>query len=329
MYMNKSVVYLFVSIFFLFISCEYQLGENFMDFEKRQVDSVAMSVDFYGPFIHDVENGTFVVENSGDAVCQIDPLPGFEIEKQIIRLGEMVWESNGTQCDFRLDVDLIPNGSYELSCEIIARMNSGTVAGQVGIEHYVEKRSWPLKVNARTETELPLLYRVNEEGLIEISWEVDEAFRDGFDHYRIEFTTLKKGANYIYTTRRSDFDIHSYADKRYAGEKGTYKVYLYFKAEADRPRSLGSLDLEQAKPQVQVEYRTKNHVRLSWTYPYRSAVDVVYGGEVVAEKVTDGMTEFSLAGQEAGMVELRFSPVDNWGYENANYTFNLENYPKR
>ena len=105
----------------------------------------------------------------------------------------MVWESNGTQCDFRLDVDLIPNGSYELSCEIIARMNSGTVAGQVGIEHYVEKRSWPLKVNARTETELPLLHRVNEEGLIEISWEVDEAFRDGFDHYRIEFTTLKKG----------------------------------------------------------------------------------------------------------------------------------------
>ena len=174
-----------------------------------------------------------------------------------------------------------------------------------------------------------MLHRVNEEGLIEISWEVDEEFRDGFDHYRIEFTTLKKGANYIYTTRRSDFDIHSYADKRYAGEKGTYKVYLYFKAEADRPRSLGSLDLEQAKPQVQVEYRTKNRVRLSWTYPYRSAVDVVYGGEVVAEKVTDGMTEFPLAGQEAGMVELRFSPVDNWGYENANYTFNLENYPKR
>ena len=59
--MNKSVVYLFVSIFFLFISCEYQLGENFMDFEKRQVDSVAMSVDFYGPFIHDVENGTVVM----------------------------------------------------------------------------------------------------------------------------------------------------------------------------------------------------------------------------------------------------------------------------
>ena len=53
--MNKSVVYLFVSVFFLFTSCEYRLGENFMDFEKWQADSVAMSVDFYGPFIHEAD----------------------------------------------------------------------------------------------------------------------------------------------------------------------------------------------------------------------------------------------------------------------------------
>ena len=64
--MNKSVVYLFVSVFFLFTSCEYRLGENFMDFEKWQADSVAMSVDFYGPFIHDWENKIFVVEHSGN-----------------------------------------------------------------------------------------------------------------------------------------------------------------------------------------------------------------------------------------------------------------------
>lgn len=166
--MNKSVVYLFVSVFFLFTSCEYRLGENFMDFEKWQADSVAMSVDFYGPFIHDWENKIFVVEHSGNAACQISPLPGFEVEKQIVRIGEMEWESDGTRCDFMLDVDLIPNGSYELSCEVFARTNNGTVAGQVGVERYVEKRSWPLKINARTESEFSLRHRVNEEGLIEI-----------------------------------------------------------------------------------------------------------------------------------------------------------------
>ena len=80
--MNKSVVYLFVSVFFLFTSCEYRLGENFMDFEKWQADSVAMSVDFYGPFIHDWENKIFVVEHSGNAACQISPLPDLRLRSR-------------------------------------------------------------------------------------------------------------------------------------------------------------------------------------------------------------------------------------------------------
>ena len=71
-----------------------------MDFEKWQADSVAMSVDFYGPFIHDLENKIFVVEHSGNAACQISPLLGLEVEKQIVRIGEMEWESDGTRCDF-------------------------------------------------------------------------------------------------------------------------------------------------------------------------------------------------------------------------------------
>ena len=62
-----------------------------MDFEKWQADSVAMSVDFYGPFIHDWENKIFVVEHSGNAACQIHPrsllcYPGFNLD----RLGEPV-----------------------------------------------------------------------------------------------------------------------------------------------------------------------------------------------------------------------------------------------
>ena len=71
----------------------------------------------------------------------------------------------------------------------------------------------------------------------------------------------------------------------------------------------------------------EDRIRLSWTYPYNSAVDVVYGGQIVAEKVTDRIAEFSLAGQEERVVELRFSPVGDWGYKNANYSFNLENCP--
>lgn len=66
------------------------------------------------------------------AACQISPLPGFEVEKQIVRIGEMEWESDGTRCDFMLDVDLIPNGSYELSCEVFARTIMGRLPDRSG-----------------------------------------------------------------------------------------------------------------------------------------------------------------------------------------------------
>ena len=42
--MRKSVVYLFVSVFFLFTSCEYQLGENFVEMERPSAGSVLSDV---------------------------------------------------------------------------------------------------------------------------------------------------------------------------------------------------------------------------------------------------------------------------------------------
>lgn len=144
MYMNKSVVYLFVSVFFLFTSCEYQLGENFVEMEKLPSDSVTLSVDFYGLAYYQAENA-YVIEHSGSAACEVYPLPGFKVEKLVVRLGEMEWESDEARCDFMLDVDRIPNGSYELSCEIFSRTNSGTVAGQVGTSNMRKSEVGPLR----------------------------------------------------------------------------------------------------------------------------------------------------------------------------------------
>ena len=239
MYMNKSVVYLFVSVFFLFTSCEYQLGENFVEMEKLPSDSVTLSVDFYGLAYYQAENA-YVIEHSGSAACEVYPLPGFKVEKLVVRLGEMEWESDEARCDFMLDVDRIPNGSYELSCEIFSRTNSGTVAGQVGIEQYAEKRSWPLKVCARTGSDKILRYQMDESGHPEIFWDVDESLRDGFDHFTIEYSY----DNMTYIRRSTRFDQRSFVDERYNAAGGTYEVYIYFKDETIRPYSLGKAVLE-------------------------------------------------------------------------------------
>ena len=239
MYMNKSVVYRFVSVLFLFTSCEYRLGENFVDLGRLQVDSVLTDVQFYG-FAYHQDEKAYVAENSGVASCELFISAGFEVERMIVRLCEMEWESTGKRCDFMLDMDRIPNGSYELSCEVFARMNSGTVAGQVGAEQYVEKRSWPLKINARTGSDKNLRYRMDENGHPEIFWDVDESLRDGFDHFTIEYSY----DNVVYIRRSNRFDQRSFVDETYAGAGGTYEVYIYFKDETIRPYSLGKAVLD-------------------------------------------------------------------------------------
>lgn len=237
----KRSVYLFVCVFFLFASCEYQLGENYLEVEKVRTDLVADHVEVYGSFIHNMENDAFEMEHSVKAAFHVYPLPGLKVEKLVVRLGEMMWESHEERCDFMLDVDRIPNGSYELSCEIYAWTNNGTVAGQVGAEQYMEKRSWPLRVNARTESDHLLEWRMTEEGYPEIGWEVDESLRSGFAYYTVEY----QHDHSTYIRRITDFDQRSFVDKEYAvGAGGTYRVYIYFKDEAVRPYSLGKAVLD-------------------------------------------------------------------------------------
>lgn len=237
MYMKKSVVYLFVSVFFLFTSCEYRLGENFVEMERHPADSVLM--DVYLNLSEEYEGG-YYVDKTCLASFTVYPFPGYKVEKCVIRLGKMEWESDDSRGDFFIDVDRIPNGTYELTCEVQASTNNGTVAGQVGAGHYVETRGWPVKVKARNESDHLLECRMTEEGYPEIFWEVDESLRAGFDHYTIEH-------NYDHMTyiRRSlDFDQRSFVDKTYDGVGGTYTVYIYFKDETIRPYSLGKVVLE-------------------------------------------------------------------------------------
>ena len=324
--MRKSVVYLFVSVFFLFMSCEYQLGENFVEMEKPSANSVLS--DVYLNLSKDYE-GRYYVNETQLVGYTVYLLQGYDVEKCVFRLGEMEWENADVIGDFLLDVNRIPNGNHDLVCEVHVRTNSGTVAGQLGTEHYIETRSWPLKVEARDETNLPLPNRVNEDGYLELSWEVDEALRSVFDHYTIELSV----SNYTYIRRSTNFDQRSFVDMNYIGAGCTYRVYIYFKDESIRPYSLGKIVLEQIDPQVKVEYPTAGKIRLSWSNPYRSLVDIVYQEKIVAEKVADGTAEFSVSDREIKdqSVELRFFSADGIAHPmtSFSYMFNLENKPEK
>lgn len=329
MYMKKKGVYLFVSMILLTTSCEYRVGENFVEMEEVSPDSTVASIQLN--LLKDDE-GVYHVDETQQVGYTVFSLPGYKVEKCVFRLEDMEWESEGSEGSFLLDVDKIRNGRHELTCEIVSGMNTGTVAAQMGMEYRTEERNWPVKVEAREETDLPLRHRVNEAGFLEISWDADESLRSSFDHYSIEFSVMRD-MHYTYVRKSSRFDERVFVDKDYAGGGATYTVYIYFKDETIRPYSLGKAVLEQVDPQVKAEYPGDGLVRLSWTNPYRSLVDVVYGGKVVASKVADGKAEFALDGQAAGgqVVELRFGSADGSTHvmTSFSYMFNLENGEKR
>lgn len=229
--MKKSVVYLFVSAFFLFTSCEYQLGENFVEAEKPPVNEELADVSLN---IHYPPGMPFEIEKSFMFGYDVF-LYGRKFESCVFRLGDLVWERKEKSGQFWLDVDQIPNGTYELACEVLYRSNSGSIADRFGTELSVAGKTWQVKVMARNETDHPLSYRINEEGHLELSWEVDESLRSEFDHYTIEFSR----DNYTYIRRSNRFDQRTFVDTTYDGGSGIYKVYIYFKDEAVRPYSLG------------------------------------------------------------------------------------------
>ena len=102
-----------------------------MDLGKNQVDSILKGVQFYG-FAYHPDEKAYIVENSGVVGCELYVPAGFEVERMIVCLGEMEWESNGTQCDFMLDVDRIPNGSYELRAKFSLRRITGRLPDKSG-----------------------------------------------------------------------------------------------------------------------------------------------------------------------------------------------------
>lgn len=234
--MKRSVVYLFVSVFFLFTSCEYQLGENFVEVEKPPVDKEQADVSLN---IHYPPDMAFEIEKSFMFGYDVF-LQGRKFESCIFRLGDLVWERKEKSGQFWLDVDQITNGRYELVCEVLSRSNSGSIADRFGTELSVARKTWQVKIMARNETDRPLAYRINEEGHLELSWEVDESLRSEFDHYTIEFTR----DNYTYIRRSNNFDQRTFVYTNYDGGHGIYKVYIYFKDETVRPYGLGIAVLE-------------------------------------------------------------------------------------
>lgn len=233
--MNKKVIYLFMSLFLLLAGCEYELGENYIDFEEPSKD---LKIDV-NLGLSENEQGQFVVKDSRVIGYEIN-LPDFQVTKCLFRLGNKSWEGKGAYGQFSIDTNQFPNNIYELSCEVYGKMANGSIFDQVGSEISLGKKTWPLRVLVSDASDRPLSYRLKENGLVEVWWEKDEKLRASFDHY--EVFVYRSKATWIY--HLNNFDQCSFEDYTYNDGPVTFEVYYYPKEVTGRPFSFGKAILD-------------------------------------------------------------------------------------
>lgn len=295
--MKKSVVYLFMSLLALFQGCEYGLEDNFVEMD---VPSKELKMDI-SLGLNENDEGQLMVTDAYLIDYEVK-VAGFVVRRCVFGMGGTTWEEEGSRGSFVIDPKLFPNNVYELSCEVYGKRGDGSVYDQAGDELLGGKQTWQVRVLTIDPSDRQLPYRVDEEGYLEVSWEKDENLRASFDHYKLIIS--RNHYNLVQTIKK--FDICSYVDDWYAGGDASYEVYYYPKEVTGRPRSLGRLELKQIDPGIEVTYPVSGKARFTWNTPYRSAVDVVYRGNVVAENVKDGSVEFPIVPFEGATDKAEF-----------------------
>lgn len=315
--MKRRVVYLFLSLFILLAGCEYETGENLVELEVPSADDVHAEIELWG-----VPVGEQIYIEGSTSIAYSIRVPGYRFLKCEFEIDDQKWEMEGASGDFYVNTDHLSNGMHELSCRIYLKTNSGSLLDQANGEAFIGEKTWPVKVFVRETGDIPLAYRVNEEGYIELSWETEEDLRAQFDHYRIVYSK----PHYSYERKIGSFDSRTFVDRGYVGEACTYEVFIYFKDESIRPYSLGKTELKAVDPQVKIEHLALDKVRLSWNNPYRSVASVYYKDKLIVDNVPNGSSvDIPIAGfsDVSQWIELRFKAfdvVDRW----MDYTYVVE-----
>lgn len=230
--MKRSVIYLFVSLFFVLTGCEYELMENYQDIEKPSEDT---EMDIYLN-IPDDGDGQLLIKDSYFVGYEINN-SDFYVNKCVFRLGNKRWEKEGRRGQFSIDKYQFPNNVYELSCEVYGKRNNGSISDQIGSEMLLGKKTWPLRVFVADPSDRQLSIWLNDNGCVEIAWEIDEKYRASFDHYEI----VVSRNNSTWTHWSKKFDLHSFEDYVQASGPVTYEVFYYPKEVTGRPFSLGKV----------------------------------------------------------------------------------------
>lgn len=246
--------------------CEMPFEDNFF-VDIPYEESAAIGID-----LNLKNDGERLIINAPTTLCYALSGFGKEIVEARFRMGNKEWVTQQKNGTIYLSETNFPAGSYQLTCELYLKSNSGSLADQMNAEYYAGKLSWPVVIDYSLQVPGMIGYSSTNERFLKLHWQEPQ------------FAFLKlKGYELTYTKAWDSRQITVgpaqlyWVDSLYVGEGAEYTLNAILE-DPDNGESLywqlGSLPLAQ-EIQTKSSVLTDGTVRFSWVTPYQSQFSIV------------------------------------------------------
>jgi len=271
--MNKLNAVIFTTIL-LFVACEYEpSGNNFLDLTPPEdYIPVEISLNDFDPsdtiYLYQITFISIKINSPKDLLQAVVLLDGQEYKN--------MWSDS---LGFLFYPEEIDAGAHQLTVKATFTSGSGSLAEMMGLEGYMGELSWNILVIHNPLDNYNVEYRINEEGFLEIFWNISVP-----DSY-IESYTITAGLTQENDITITDAKQKSFIDYGYVCRSAYYEIYTYFK---DGYLLRQTLSIDTPAPTIYFEDLGLDSFRVYWDKPFANGrFNLIMDNNTLASEIRD------------------------------------------
>ena len=323
--MKKTLNYLLFLLAISVAGCDMPLSDDFeqhITYEENVPISIVFNTNW--------ENGTMMLTGKDAFVI---PYSISALDKNIIEiemnLGNKKWEycqPNGELVIYR---DEMNDGNYTLTCNVIIKSGTGSLADQINNEFYGASFSLPVQVNRSLETPKRIRQYVSTDGFLALEWDKPEV-----GHLElIDYSLYYSGPGY-FNTETIAASENRYIDDKYAGEERYYQLTANLKDRYTNQIVTWIIDSYSMDNNIDISYKKMDNGRVivEWLNPYPHQVKINGMNDLIDIDLKSNNLSFSIpplkdnCWDDIQTISLEFSNTINPETPFYNHTIDIPLY---
>lgn len=232
-------------------SCEYPLDEdNFVEVKKPS-DFPVVTILFNGGIdtvrISDITQVHYNLATTGQGTFFGE-----------FRLQDQSWRIDSKEGDIYLDPARLSIGYDTLVLELRFPTNSGSIAGNLNQEFYIEKKKWVAIIDNSLAEPISPVASTTPQGYLKLSWPRCEQYN--FMNYTIH---VADSYGYFNTVLISNRDHNYFVDSCFIGGNISYSIYSRIYGSSQQNYGTGAV-ITEAKPVLNFTETSPDSVRITW-----------------------------------------------------------------